>query len=78
MSIAQAVLEIRPGPDLARRVADGIAAIARAKDGPVSAALSGSTPRRPYKTLATKPWRARLSLGAKPLVLVRRAVRSSL
>lgn len=59
-SPAQAVLEILPDPDaLARRVADWITAIALAKDGPFSVALSGgSTPRRLYETLATDPWRA--------------------
>lgn len=57
---AQAALEILPAPDaVARRVADWMTGIARAKDGPVSVALSGgSTPRRLYELLATNPWRA--------------------
>jgi len=55
----EAKLEILADPDaLARRVADWLLAVATAKDGVFSVALSGgSTPRRLYEHLAEPPYR---------------------
>ena len=56
---ADAIVEILAGPaTLARRVADWLLAVAIAKEGSFSVALSGgATPRLLYQTLAETPYR---------------------
>jgi 6-phosphogluconolactonase len=56
---SEAKLEILADPEaLARRVADWLSAVARAKNGVFAVALSGgSTPRRLYEYLADSPYR---------------------
>ncbi len=56
--LSEAKLEILPDPEaLARRVADWLLTMAKARDSAFSLALSGgSTPRRLYELLATSPY----------------------